>query len=190
MPQDIVWEWLDRPGLEHLSFEAGAAAVQARGLVMVQLGPDPLRIAYEVDLAGDWVFRRARLTVDRDGASKPLEIERAMDGRWTVDGWGRPDLAACLDIDIQATPFTNTLPIRRLSFEPDQSRIIQVAYIRMPELTVEPAMQDYRRLDPAEPPRRFRYRNVASGFTADLTVDEAGLVLDYPGIWRRRSVRG
>jgi uncharacterized protein len=186
VPKDIVWEWRDRPGLEHLSLDIGPEAIRACGLVMVQLGPEPLRVAYTVELDGGWNFRRTRITVERDGASKPLEVERTDDGRWLVDGWGRPDLADCADIDIMATPFTNSLPIRRLAFEPERPRTLQVAYIRLPELIVEPAVQDYTRLAAD----RFRYRSRSSGFTADLTVDPDGLVLDYGCLWRRRSGRG
>jgi hypothetical protein len=187
MVQDVVWEWIGRPGLEHLSLEISAGAIRASGLVVAELGPDRLRVSYAVELDGGWLFHRARLTVERDEASASLAIARSSDGRWTVDGRERPDLAGCIDIDIMATPFTNTLPIRRLSFEPGGARVIRVAYIRLPELTVEPAAQEYTRLDAATPPERFRYRSLSSGFTADLTVDDQGLVLDYPGVRRRRS---
>ena len=127
------------------------------------------------------------LTVESHGTSKRLEIERPAGRPWTVDGESRPDLAPCIDIDIMVTPFTNSLPIRRLRLEPDQPVAIQPAYIRLPDLVVEPAAQEYRRLGAACSPGRFRYRGLASGFTADLTVDDDGLVLDYPPIWRRRS---
>jgi hypothetical protein len=180
MARDIVWEWLDRPGLEHLSLEIRPGAVSARGLMLVQLGPAPVRVAYEVELDGAWTFQRARLTVDQDRA---LDIVHGPDDVWTVDGKARPDLAGCIDIDIMATPFTNSLPIRRLAFEPDRPLTIQAAYIRLPDLTVEPAAQDYTKLDAA----RFRYRSLSTGFTADLTVDADGLVVEYPPFWRRRS---
>jgi hypothetical protein len=182
MARDIVWEWLDRPGLEHLSLDMGAKAVTARGLVLVQLGPAPIRVAYEVDLDGGWTFQRARLTVDQD---KAIDIMRVEDGTWAIDGDARPDLAGCVDIDIMVTPFTNSLPIHRLAFQPDQPQTIQAAYVRLPDLTVEPAAQDYTQLGP----NRFRYRSQSSGFTAELTVDSNGLVVDYPPIWRRRSMR-
>ncbi|HLZ67357.1 MAG TPA: putative glycolipid-binding domain-containing protein [Aliidongia sp.] len=187
MRRDIVWEWLDRPGLEHLALEVGPDAVRASGLVVVQLGPEPLRVAYDVALDGTWRFERARLIVEGRGTSTALAIEHAADGRWTVDGRERPDLADCVDIDIMASPFTNSLPIHRLDLEPGQPRTLQVAYVRLPELSVEAMAQAYTRLDPGDPPTAFRYLSCASGFTADLAVDGDGLVVDYPGIWRRRA---
>jgi hypothetical protein len=178
MRRDIVWEWQDRPGLEHLSLEIGPAAVRADGLVLVQLGPDLLRVRYSVELDGGWGFGRAQLTA----GDKTLDLVRT-GGDWTVDGQARPDLAGCIDIDIMVTPFTNSLPIRRLALETGVPQPIRAAYIRLPDLVVEPATQDYTRLAP----NRFRYRNLASGFAADLAVDGDGLVLDYPPVWRRRS---
>jgi len=176
---DIVWEWQDRPGLEHLSLEIGPAAIRADGLVLVQLGPDLLKVRYAVELDGGWGFRRAHIAV----GDKALDLARAPDGIWTADGQERTALAACVDIDIMVTPVTNSLPIRRLDWAEVPSRIIEAAYIRLPELTVEPARQEYMRLAPD----RFRYRSLSSGFTAELAVDGEGLVLDYPPIWRRRQ---
>jgi len=180
MARDIVWEWLDRPGLEHLSLQIGPTAVTAEGLVLVQLGPAPLRVTYRVELDGDWRFRRAHLTA---GADQTLDLARAADGAWSVDGQAGPDLAGATDIDIMVTPFTNSLPIRRLRFQTGEPQAIRVAYIALPDLTVEPAAQDYTQLAPD----RFRYRSLSSDFKAELTVDGDGVVIDYPPIWRRRS---
>jgi hypothetical protein len=108
-------------------------------------------------------------------------------GYWSVDGQSRPDLAGCSDIDIMVTPFTNTLPIRNLGLRVNQPKAIRVAYIKVPDLDVSPMDQEYTWLDPDEPPTRFRYRNLTSGYTAELTVDRDGLVIDYPGIWRQIS---
>jgi hypothetical protein len=94
-------------------------------------------------------------------------------------------LAGCTQIDIRATPFTNTLPIRGLDLQPEVETPLQVAYIPIPRLEALAVRQSYTRLDPADPPARFRYRSLDSGFTADLLVDGQGLVVDYPGIWRR-----
>jgi hypothetical protein len=58
-----------------------------------------------------------------------------------------------------------------------------VAWIALPELTVAPVAQEYRRLDAGEPPTRFLYRNLESGFEGELEVDENRLVTAY-GPWR------
>jgi hypothetical protein len=92
-----------------------------------------------------------------------------------------PDLKGCIDVDFSLTPSTNTLPIRRLHLAVGESRELTAAWVRFPELTVEPLAQRYTRL--AE--RRYRYESIVSGFTAELEVDDLGLVVTYEGIWQR-----
>lgn len=87
-----------------------------------------------------------------------------------------------MDVDIQATPLTNTLPIRRLDPKDGESVDIRLAYIRIPDLTVAPADQRYTALRSGS---LYRFESLESGFTADLPVDEDGFVLDYPGLFRR-----
>ena len=46
--------------------------------------------------------------------------------------------------------------------------------------------QRYTRLaDRVSGHRCFRYGANESGFTADLTIDDDGMVLDYPPYWRQ-----
>ncbi len=106
---------------------------------------------------------------------------------WRVDGVERADLAGCIDIDIRATPFTNTLPIRRAVMQEDAPMRFRMAYIDIPSLAVSALDQEYVRLDPASPPRRFLYRNLVSPFEAELSLDADGVVIDYPPVWRRRA---
>nr|WP_267873671.1 putative glycolipid-binding domain-containing protein [Massilia sp. Se16.2.3] len=90
-------------------------------------------------------------------------------------------LDGCIDIDLTASCFTNTLPIRRLGAALTERQPIDVAWVWIPELRVEKARQAYTRLDDA----RVRFESVGTGFQADLTVDGDGFVLDYPGLFRR-----
>jgi hypothetical protein len=186
MHRDIVWEWADRPGLEHLSLDIAPDGIAADGLVLVALEGRPVRLRYSVRCDARWGFREASLAVDHVGAQRSLALARDGEGQWHADGGRRVDLDSCTDIDIMTTPFTNTLPIRRLALPPDAATVIRVAYIRIPELSVAAFDQEYTRLDLATPPQRFRYRSIASGFTAELAVDADGVVVDYPGLWRRR----
>ena len=54
----------------------------------------------------------------------------------------------------------------------------------MPELDVRSVSQRYTRLDAGEDgPPAFRYQS--DSFQADLSVDDSGFVVAYPGLWRR-----
>jgi hypothetical protein len=80
------------------------------------------------------------------------------------------------------TPFTNTLPIRRLRLKPGESAEIAAAFIEFPQLTVVKSPQRYTCL---EEDRRYRYESLASGFTREIEVDGQGLVVTYPDFWQR-----
>ncbi len=56
---------------------------------------------------------------------------------------------------------------------------IDAAWIRFPELDVVRASQRYTRLAD----RRYLYQSRT--FQAELDVDDLGLVVTYPGIWKR-----
>ena len=187
MHRDVVWKWIQCPRLEHLSLDLGADEITADGVAVADFGAGPIRLHYTVWCDGAWRVRRAAMTADHDGTRRGVELARDAHGAWTVDGAKRPDLDGCTDTDIMITPFTNTLPIRNLGLSPDAPRQIRVVYVKLPELTLNATNQEYTRLDSAAPPQRFRYRNLDTGFIADLAVDVDGLVVDYPDIWRRRG---
>lgn len=180
-----AWEWMDRPGLEHLTLGIGPDSIVAQGLVVVGLDDIVTRVRYEVRCDDAWGFRNATVELGQPGVQQYLALVLGDDGSWTANGEPRPDLARCTTIDLMATPFTNTLPLRTLRLAPEQPSAFTAAFIRFPGLTVTPVDQEYTKLDTGEPARRFRYRNLVSGYTADLTVDAERIVLDYPGSWRR-----
>lgn len=154
---EIVWESLQWPGLEDAIWEDGHADSAA---VMV-LPEGPQRVHYRI----------TPTRVEING----LVLEHDGRGHWR----DRPELDGCLEVDISTTPLTNTLPIRRLRLAPGESREIRAVYIDMPSLELSVMPQRYTRLDDG------RYRYQSENFQADLTVDEHGLVVDYPGLWRR-----
>jgi hypothetical protein len=92
-----------------------------------------------------------------------------------------PAVAGCLDLDLAFTPATNILPLRRLGLAVGESREMTAAWVRFPDLSVEPLAQRYTRLDE----RRVRYESRDGSFTAELEVDEIGLVVRYPPLWER-----
>jgi len=87
-----------------------------------------------------------------------------------------------IDIDLSATPFTNTLPIRRLKLKAGQSAEIVTVYILVPALTITTDPQRYTCIEPL---KRYRYESRDSDFRRDIEVDGRGLVVTYPGLFRR-----
>lgn len=105
--------------------------------------------------------------------------------RRSKDGEELNSVHGCVDVDIWPTPFTNSLPIRRLQLKEGERRQIEVVYIDGLELSTGKAVQAYTRTGR----QSFRFESVGTDFSAELTVDERGLVLEYPGLFRRIGAR-
>jgi hypothetical protein len=56
---------------------------------------------------------------------------------------------------------------------------VRAAWLRFPELTLEPLDQVYRRLDATT----VRYESNGGRFVRDLRVNGEGMVTEYPGLW-------
>jgi hypothetical protein len=108
-------------------------------------------------------------------------------GHWSDrSGAHLPHLNGCIDIDLAGTPFTNTLPIRRLDLDVNDSPVeIKVVYVPFDTFTPFVDLQRYRCLERG---RLYRYEAVDHSFSADLPVDSDGLVTDYPGLFKRVSM--
>jgi hypothetical protein len=185
MDRNVMWAPWDGPGLEHLQLVQYAGGWLADGLVIAVEEGRPFRARYTIQCDSGWRVREVRVDM-LDAINRRLDLTSDGAGHWT-DGAGEPlpGLVGCFDIDITATPFTNTLPIRRLGLAPGAAADINVAYITLPELTTAPQIQRYTCLAAGASGGRYRFEARSSGFTAELPVDADGLVEDYPGLFRR-----
>jgi uncharacterized protein len=185
MIRSVFWRPLDEIGLEHLLLTPLPDRIEADGFILqTKQGRGPFRARYRIQAAPDWTMRSCDIAVEEPGAAeRRLELRVDAGGLWR-DGATGAALAAldgCHEVDIQVSPFTNSLPIGRLRLGAGQSAEIRAAYITVPELTVAPAPQRYTRLAPDG----YRYEGLGTGFAAEISVDQDGLVLDYPGVFLR-----
>lgn len=180
--RDIYWRPWQEPGLEHLHLSVTADGARALGLILCMREQAHLRCRYELEADSAWRTRRLAFAVmpSGGGEAERLVLEADGDGTWMANGERRADLDGCIDVDVQITPFTNTLPIRRLGLALEEGADIRVAYVPVPGLAVRAVEQRYTCLEPLnEAGGRYRYDGLFRGFTADLSVDEDGLVFDY-----------
>ena len=193
--RDLYWKPWDAPGCEHVrvSLSPGRGkrtdAVVADGLVLLYRDGLSLRCHYRLTADAQWRARVLDLVL-QEGGHEPRETALNLTGdgkgHWRVNGTPSPELDGCLDLDIQVTPFTNTLPIRRLDLAAGEIADIRAVYVPLPDLVPVPAEQSYACLrPPGLSGGLFRYESRASGFSADLPVDSGGFVVDYPDSFRR-----
>ncbi|WP_088342533.1 MULTISPECIES: putative glycolipid-binding domain-containing protein [Rhodomicrobium] len=181
MRDQITARWTDWQGrgLEHLVLRPAGEAIVAYSALIPADAP---LAAGGYRMVCDAAWRVRRVEVALLGADAALAFSADGAGNWTGDdGRPLPHLSGAIDVDITATPFTNTLPIRRCGLDVGQSVEIAVAYVSFPELRLTADPQRYTRLDD----RRYRFEALASGFAAEIEVDADGLVTDYPGLFRR-----
>lgn len=172
-------------GLEHLLL----AEREANSVVLAfDERRGPFRLSYRLAWDAAWRLRDAELLVETERSARSLRLRTDGQGRWWHgDGRAIAVLDGCIDVDIWPTPFTNSFPIRREPLAVGERRPFRMVWIDATDLTVQPQPQAYTRL--AE--RRYRYESLdGSGFSAELPVDADGIVLDYPGLFRRVHAPG
>ncbi len=173
------WVALDAEGVEHLTLEAINGRITATGVVTGRAGGDPFGAWYRLALDARWQVKQ--LAVHLTDSRWFIATSRRP-GHWLdADGHRLAGFDGCIDVDLAGTPFTNTLPIRRLDWEPDQARDLDMLYLDFATLEARRDRQRYTCLAP----KRFHYDGLASGFSADIAIDDHGLVTDYPGLFKR-----
>ncbi len=94
------------------------------------------------------------------------------------------DLAGADFFDLGFSPLFNSLPvIRDKLLEAGPARLYEMRWIDVPSLDVSMSDQRY------EPLGNGQVRFSSDDFTSDIRFDDAGFVLEYPGIATRARVR-
>jgi hypothetical protein len=179
----IIARWQDWPGtgIEHLVLKEGPNQIVAEAAILGTIDDRMFAARYKIICDAAW--RVKKVAINELGADLTAELTSDGVGNW-VDGSGapQPQLGNAVDIDISITPFTNTLPIRRLNLQRGQSQEILAVYIQLPNIAITTDRQRYTCLEPGQ---RYRYESVDSDFIREIEVDEHGLVVNYPGLFRR-----
>jgi uncharacterized protein len=175
----LLWRRLDRPGHESARLTALDSGWHLTGTAVFAHSRQPCRLDYLVvcDLRWQTLSTEVRGWVGTETVTIELSVDPGR--RWAFNGAGRPEVAGCSDVDLNFSPSTNLLPIRRLDLRIGQEATVRAAFLRFPEFTLEPLEQLYRRLDVAT----YRYESAGGRFSVDLEVNAVGLVVHYPGFW-------
>lgn len=173
----ILWHRLDRPGHEFARLSQADSAWHLSGTAVFLQDDAPCRLDYVVVCNERWETISGKVFgwVGNEEVSVDVAVEG---GRWRSNGDEVPGVVGCVDLDLNFSPSTNLLPIRRLNLEVGQEAAVKAAWLRFPSFAFEPLEQRYRRIDRMT----YRYESAGGRFAAELAVDDAGLVTFYPGL--------
>ncbi len=175
----VVWRSLWFQGTEFCRLWQTRDGWRFSGTAIGTMNDRPMRTEYEIHCDAQWRTHRLELARELGGESKKVSLIVEGRGGWRSGAEELSALAACLDADLGVTPATNTLPIRRLALKVGESKKIIAAWVKFPSLEIQPLAQTYTRL------AENRYRYESPGFSAELQVDELGLVITYENGWER-----
>src|SRR4051794_34827609 len=71
-------------------------------------------VEYLIAVDESWSTRSLRVRSRTATAAHELLLEHDGSGAWRVNGSPEPRLDGCHDVDLEASAFTNTLPVHRL----------------------------------------------------------------------------
>ena len=155
------------PTIFELAFvDLEADRLTARG---TQLSAD-YRLSYVLETSQMFVSERLRGEVETVHGIGMLDLRRGT----------KPLKDEVLDIDLQASPLFNSLPVLRDRLhDGGVARDYVMAYVNVHELSVERSAQRYVPLERGV----VRYRS--GSFSADIEFDADGFVVRYPGLAER-----
>ena len=183
LPATACWQHHGaRSGFEVAFFQAGPGGWRCDGSTTAVEDAQTWIVTYSIQLDAAWLTRDARIAARTASGRRETVLACDGEGRWRVDGHRADHLDGCLDIDLESSALTNTLPVHRLDLAAGARAETPAAYIRTPDLSAERLEQTYARLPGQAGQSRYRYTAPAFNFTCTMVYDESGLVLDYPGI--------
>jgi len=176
----VVWRGLFWTGIEFCVIESKAGGWLLQGTVIAMFQKKPMRVEYRILCNSNWQTRRVSVQQWLGTHKRKLVLRVDSQQRWWRGSHQLAMLRGCVDVDLQFSPVTNTLPIRRLGLKVGQSADVSAAWVRLPHLKVSLLRQRYNRTSAT----RYHYQS-ATGFSTELLVDGFGLVKTYPKIWER-----
>ena len=174
----ILWRRNDWPGHEAAMVREREAGWELSGTAVFVHEARACRLDYVVACDVGWrtVTTQVNGWVGDDAIAVAITVDPS--GRWWMNEREVPEVTGAVDVDLNFSPSTNLLPIRRLRLDVGRSARVRAAWLRFPSFVLEPFEQTYQRLGPTA----YRYES-AGGFAADLEVDDVGFVTRYGDVW-------
>lgn len=186
MTESILWRSLAWPGHEASRLYSQDSRWHLEGTAVFLDEQRPCRLDYQVVCDSTWRTLSGNVEGWLGDTLIDFQIKTDSSQHWWLNGVEQPDVMGSIDLDLNFSPSTNLLPIRRLDLGIGEAAEVKAAWLRFPSFKFEPLMQQYSRL--AE--NMYRYESSGGQFVADLKVNPAGFAIDYQGLWQAETTSG
>ncbi len=175
----IIWRRLDKPGHEFAWLDSNESRLQLSGTAVFTHEQAPCCLNYVIELDALWRTVSAKVNgfVGHDNVAVEISVDR--DRFWRLNHKEVAETSGCTDVDLNFSPSTNLLPIRRLNLGIGESGAVRAAWLRFPSFELEPLDQTYNRTGEST----YRYESGGGSFVSDLEVDRVGFVTRYPSFF-------
>jgi hypothetical protein len=178
--ETILWQGFVLSGHEACRLFSQDSRWYLEGTAVFSHEKQSCRLDYQVICDEAWRTLSAEVEGWLGDTIVSVQIKTDLTQRWWLNEVEQLDLNGCVDIDLNFSPSTNLLPIRRLNLPIGEKAELKAAWLRFPSFRLEPLPQQYHRLNETT----YRYESAGGQFVADLKVNRSGFVVEYPGIWR------
>jgi hypothetical protein len=183
MQTNILWSGIEYNSLENCLVRTTDMGAEINSVIVGGYGEKIYRVEYQIRTNQNWETIFVEIKSQHSNIRDHFAFQSDAKGNWALNGKSANQFQGCIDVDIPLTPFTNTLPIKRLNTQKGEESEIYVLYIDLLERQITPVRQKYIRLSDTQ----YHYENIPNDFEANIEVDELGYVVDYPTLFTRTA---
>jgi hypothetical protein len=184
MQTNLLWTGLKYYSLENCLVKVGETGSEIASTIIGSYDGKIYKIEYRIQTNPNWETVFFEINSRHSNQIQVIRFEGDGKGNWLNNSKKTSQFSGCIDVDIPLTPFTNTLPIRRLNLSKNEAKEIQVVYCDILGQQLKPVRQKYTCLSNSN----YHYENVPNDFEATIEIDDEGFVIDYPSLFARTAI--
>jgi uncharacterized protein len=184
MQKNILWTGIEYHSLENCILTITDKGSEINSSIIGAYANELYRIEYRIRTNQYWETTFFEIKSQLYNTVEIIDFRKEGKDSWYVNGQPDGKFNGCIDIDISLTPFTNTLPINRLNLSEKEGEQIKVLYVDVLGRKMMPVQQQYTKLSQTD----YKYENVPNDFESVIVVDDLGLVVKYPGLFKRTYI--
>jgi hypothetical protein len=181
MTKYLTWKGLIYHSSEACKLTINETMIEAASVITGRFEDKVYSVNYRIKINQHWETIFFEIKSDINGRLKRISYSSNGKGNWNQNGKPISRFTGCIDIDISVTPFTNSLPVNRLNLPEHAQAEISVLYVDVLGQVEKKVSQKYTRLSQSA----YKYENIPNDFEAIISVDQQGLVIDYPGLFKK-----